>query len=453
MEEVLKVQAERSPDSHRVPRIVKVSISRGDGCSSSTLRLVEKAEDAAAPQVMAAVASEPGEVERDIQKKEERGEGVAAAIINEKDQVSATLGRGEDVAKTREKKEDKLETRMDRVPALIKVIGVGGGGCNAVRRMMKRHIPGVEYVVCNTDIKSLDSVQGALSVQIGERLTKGFGAGGNSAIGERAADENRFALKKALKEAELVFITVGMGGGTGTGAAPVVAQMAKENHALVIAVVTTPFSFEGKKRFQLALGGIHRLRQEVDNLIIIHNDRLLQFVESNASTANAFATADEAIAEGILAVSQLIYVSGEINVDLADVKAVMSIPGGALMAMGRGEGGRYPSMEAAEQAISNPLLDIDIKGAKGILFNFSGGPDLTLGAVNDAANLIASKVDPGAIIFFGMTAPREDLQGVVKLTLVATGIHPALPANWLAELKDAIKEAVTGHRRPAAAYR
>jgi len=269
-------------------------------------------------------------------------------------------------------KEETVEERNMRVPAPIKVIGVGGGGCNAVRRMMKKPTPGVAYIVCNTDIKSLDSCPtDVLSVQIGEHLTRGFGAGG------KAAEEGRFLLKRALKDAELVFITAGMGGGTGTGAAPVVADIARESRALVIGVVTTPFSFEGKRRFQLALSGIRRLRPSVDNLIIIHNDRLLQYCESNSPTQTAFGVADEAISEGILAVSQLVNVPGEINVDLADVKTVMGIPGGALMAIGRSEGGRYPAQEAAEQAIANPLLDIDIKGAKGILFNFTGGPDLS----------------------------------------------------------------------------
>ena len=346
-------------------------------------------------------------------------------------------------------KEEKVNERLaERPPATIKVIGVGGGGCNAVRRMLTKPTSGVEYIVCNTDIKSLDSCPtNVLSVQIGEHLTRGFGAGGDVGVGARAADEGRFLLKRAVKDAELVFITAGMGGGTGTGAAPVVAQIAKESRALVIGIVTTPFSFEGKKRFQLALGGIHRLRQEVDNLIVIHNDRLLQFVEQNAPTTHAFAVADEAVSEGILAVSQLVNVPGEINVDLADVKAVMSIPGGALMAIGKGDGCRYPAQEAAEQAISNPLLDIDIKGAKGILFNFGGGPDLTLGEVNDAANLIAREVHPEAIMFFGMSSPSEELKNTVKLTLIATGIHPPLPNNWFGEMGETIKEVVMGHRK------
>jgi cell division protein FtsZ len=314
--------------------------------------------------------------------------------------------------------------------------------------MLKKPTPGCQYIVCNTDIKSLDSVPGEiLSVQIGEHLTRGFGAGGDARVGERAAEEGRFLLKRALKDAELVFITAGMGGGTGTGAAPIVAQIAKESHALVVGIVTTPFSFEGKKRFQLALGGIHRLRAEVDNLIIIHNDRLLQYTDAHTPTQHAFGVADEAISEGIMAVSNLVNVPGEINVDLADVKAVMGIPGGALMAIGRADSkSRYPAQEAAEMAIANPLLDIEVRGAKGVLFNFSGGPDLTLGEVNDAANIIAREVDPSAIMFFGMSSPCEEMRNSVKLTLLATGIDPALPNNWLSEMKADVRTFFSGKK-------
>ncbi len=330
-------------------------------------------------------------------------------------------------------------------PARIKVVGVGGGGCNAVRRMITHKVPGVEYVVANTDIKSLDTVPGALSVQIGEHLTHGFGAGGDPRVGERAAEEGTMILKKALKDAELVFITAGMGGGTGTGAAPVVAQAAKASGALTIAVVTTPFSFEGKKRLELALAGVRRLKPEVDNLIIVHNEHLLQYVEHNASIENAFATADEVITQGILSVSMLVNVPGEINVDLADVKAVMGIPGTALMAIGTGEG-QHAAADAAEQAIANPLLNLSMKGAKGVLFNFAGGPDLTLGAVNDAANLIAQVADPNALIFFGMTAPNPEMEGKIKLTLIATGIKAQIHEGWFTEAGHSIKEAVKLHR-------
>jgi cell division protein FtsZ len=216
-----------------------------------------------------------------------------------------------------------------------------------------------------------------------------------------------------------------------------------------VGIVTTPFAFEGKKRFQLALGGIRRLRAAVDNLIIIHNDRLLQYTDAHTPTQHAFGVADEAISEGIMAVSNLVNVPGEINVDLADVKAVMGIPGGALMAIGRADSkSRYPAQEAAEMAIQNPLLDIDVGGARGVLFNFSGGPDLTLGEVNDAANLIAREVDPGALMFFGMSSPCEEMRNEVKLTLLATGINPPLPTNWMSELKEDVKTFFSGRRSP-----
>jgi len=308
-----------------------------------------------------------------------------------------------------------------RTPARIKVVGVGGGGCNAVRRMMARKIPGIGYIVVNTDIKSLDSIGDALSVQIGSYLTHGFGAGGDPRVGERAAEDGNIVLKKAVKDAELVFITAGMGGGTGTGAAPVVARLAKESRALTIGVVTTPFSFEGKRRLEMAMAGVRRLKTEVDNIIVVHNDRLLHFTDQNAAVREAFATADEVVTEGILSVSQLINVPGEINVDLADVKAVMSIPGTALMAIGIGEG-QHAAVDAAQEAIANPLLDISMKGAKGVLFNFAGGPDLTLEAVNDSASLVCREADPKALIFFGMNAASEELRGKVRLTLIATGI-------------------------------
>jgi cell division protein FtsZ len=338
--------------------------------------------------------------------------------------------------------------RSAREPARIKMIGVGGGGVNTVRRMMQRgQVPGVEYIAVNTDIKSLEFLSGsaALCIQIGEHLTRGFGAGGNARIGEQAADEGRYLLKRAAKDAELVFITVGMGGGTGTGAAPVVAEIAKESGALVIAVLTTPFSFEGRRRFDVALGGIRRLKEKVDNMIIVHNDRLLQFANHNAPIGRAFAIADEVVTEGISSVSQLVNVPGEINVDLADVKVVMSIPGIALMAIGQGDG-KDGAIDAAEQAISNPLLDINMKGAKGVLLNYSGGPDLALGEVNEAANLIARQADPNAILFFGMSSPSGELQDKVKVTLIATGIKSVNDGGWLSEIGGGIRSAVTGRR-------
>jgi cell division protein FtsZ len=315
-----------------------------------------------------------------------------------------------------------------RAVAMIKVIGVGGGGCNTVRRMMRaRQIPGVEYVVANTDVKSLDLVQGALSLQIGEHLTHGFGAGGDARVGQKAAEEGEFLLKRAVKDSEMVFITVGMGGGTGTGAAPVVAEIAREAGALVVAVVTTPFSFEGRKRTEVATGGLDRLRTMVDNMIIIHNDKLLQYSEHNASIGQAFAMADDVVCEGIMSISSLVNVPGEINVDMADVKNVMHIPGVTIMAIGQGAG-QHPAMDAAEQAMNNPLVDVAMKGAKGLLISFSGGPDLTLGEVNEAATLVSRECDPNCMFKFGLATLSEELRAKSKVTLIATGIRPTNPA-------------------------
>lgn len=337
-------------------------------------------------------------------------------------------------------------SRNSMEPALIKVVGVGGGGCNAVRRMMQRQqVPGLECIVVNTDVKSLDLAAGALSLQIGEHLTHGFGAGGDPRVGERAADEGSLLLKRAVKDAELVFITVGMGGGTGTGAAPVVAEIARESGALVIAVVTTPFSFEGKRRLEVALGGLHRLKEEVDNIIIVHNDRLLQFTDHNASIMQAFAMADEVVTEGILSISQLVNVPGEINVDLADVKVVMSMPGTALMAIGQSEG-QHPAMDAVEQAMSNPLLDVSMKEAKGVLLSFSGGPDMSLGEVNEAATLISREADPNAKIFFGMAIPTDELKGKAKATLIATGIKLPVSNSLFSGIGEKFGTVVTGAR-------
>jgi cell division protein FtsZ len=312
-----------------------------------------------------------------------------------------------------------------KAPALIKVIGVGGGGCNTVRRMMRaRQIPGVEYVAANTDVKSLDLIQSAMAVQIGEHMTHGFGAGGDPRVGSRAAEEGEFLLKRAVKDAEMVFIAVGMGGGTGTGASPVVAKIAKESGAMVIAVVTTPFSFEGKKRTEVAFGGLQQLRTVVDNMIIIHNDKLLQYGDHNTNISDAFKMADDVVCEGIMSVSQLVNVPGEINVDMADVKRVMGIPGVTIMAIGLGQGA-HPAMDATEQAMSNPLVDVKMTGAKGLLVSFSGGPDLTLTEITEAGTLVSRECDPGCHFKFGLATLSEELRGKSKVTLIATGIKGA----------------------------
>ena len=313
------------------------------------------------------------------------------------------------------------DASWDQAPARIKVFGVGGGGCNCVRRMVAHEVPGVRHVMINTDIKSLEPVvEGADVVQIGRRVAQGWGAGGDPKIGEEAAIESESEIRNALKHAELVFIAAGMGGGTGTGAAAHVARMAKEMGAIVVAVVTTPFNFEGARRATLAREGLERLRPNVDNLIVIHNDRLMQYVSPDAPMIEAFRTADEVVTQGILSVSELINVPGEINVDFADVQSIMGYPGSALMAIGFGNG-RMGAVDAAQQAIANPLLDLSIKGAKGVLFSVKGGRELTLGAVNAAGELIGKSVRKNASIFFGMTIDRS-LDDGVKLTLIATGL-------------------------------
>jgi cell division protein FtsZ len=287
--------------------------------------------------------------------------------------------------------------------------------------MMKGQVPGVKFVMVNTDIKSLEpSVQGAEIVQIGARSTHGWGAGGDSKMGEKAAEESEADLRAALKNAELVFITSGMGGGTGTGASPRVASIAKDMGALVVGVVTTPFSFEGSRRIGQAMNGVARLRPYLDNLIVIHNDRLLRYVDHDAEMVEAFRTADDVVTQGILSVSELINVPGEINVDFADVRTVMGFPGAALMAIGQGRG-KMGVVDAARQAMANPLLNMSIKGAQGVLFSVKGGHSLTLGGVNAAGDLIGKTVRKNASIFFGMSMD-EDLEDSVKLTLIATGL-------------------------------
>ena len=321
---------------------------------------------------------------------------------------------------------EALAQSWERAPARIKVVGIGGGGCNCVRRMLQNRLPGVRFVMVNTDIKSLESTAGdADLVQIGPKLTHGWGAGGDSKVGERAAEESEKEIRDSIKNAELVFITTGMGGGTGTGAAPYVASVAKDMGALVVGVVTTPFSFEGNRRIGQAMAGVDRLRPFLDNLIVIHNDRLLKYVSHDAEMMDAFRTADEVVTQGILSVSELINVPGEINVDFADVRTVMGFPGAALMAIGRGNG-KLGVVDAARQAMANPLLNMSIKGAQGVLFSVKGGHNLSLGGVNAAGELISSTVRKNATVFFGMSIDDE-LEDSVKLTLIATGLKDSKP--------------------------
>ena len=275
----------------------------------------------------------------------------------------------------------------------IKVVGVGGGGCNAVSRMSQEKIPGVQLVAVNTDGQALMHIEADVQIRIGDRQTKGLGAGGDPKRGLQAAEESRDDLKEAIRGAEMVFVTTGMGGGTGTGASPVVAEVARETGALTIGVVTRPFSFEGNKRAQRAEEGIANLRQQVDTLIVIPNDRLLAMCDPKASFEDALRTADDVLLQAIQGISEVITLPGIINLDFADVRKIMGEAGPALLAIGRGRGNDR-AVEAARNAITSPLLDVDIAGASGVLFNVVGGKDLGLMEVNAAAQVISEVVSP-----------------------------------------------------------
>jgi cell division protein FtsZ len=309
--------------------------------------------------------------------------------------------------------------------ARIKVLGVGGGGSNAVNRMIEEGIQGVEFVAINTDAQALMLSDAPQRVRIGEKLTKGLGSGGHPEVGCKAAEESGEDLQEVLRGADMVFLTAGMGGGTGTGATPVAARLARESGALTIGVVTRPFSFEGSKRRQVAEEGIAKLKEEVDTLIVIPNDRLLQIVEKRASLQDAFRVADDVLRQGIQGISELITVPGLINLDFADVRSIMSEGGAALMAVGRGSG-ETRAADAAREAISSRLLDVTIDGARGILFNVTGGNDLSLFEVNEAAEIIRETAHPQANIIFGAVLD-ETLNDEVRVTVVATGFDPAQP--------------------------
>jgi len=304
-------------------------------------------------------------------------------------------------------------------PAKIKVIGLGGGGCNAITRMVQEEIQGVEFVAVNTDSQAMAITEAPTRIQLGEKLTRGLGVGGDHALGQRAAEESRDELKEVVSGADMVFITCGMGGGTGTGAAPVVAEIAKQGGALTIAVVTKPFSFEGTNRCQVAEEGITRLLDKVDTLIIIPNDRLLDLCDQKTGVDSAFKLADDVLRHGVQAISEVITVPGMINLDFADVKAVMQDAGPAWMSIGRGSG-QNRAVDAAKEALASPLLDVSAGGSKGVLFNVVGGSSLTLFEVNEAAEVIKQAVDPEANIIFGV-AHDPSMDKELKITLIATG--------------------------------
>ncbi len=323
-------------------------------------------------------------------------------------------------------KEDQLEEvnemQTQNQPesfANIKVVGVGGGGCNAVDRMIKEGLQGVEFIAVNTDAQALLLSSAKRRVRIGEKLTRGLGSGGDPEIGRKAAEESADELYEVLKGADMVFVTAGLGGGTGTGASPVISKVSRELGALTIGVVTRPFTFEGAKRLKSSEIGIANLKEQADTLIVIPNDRLLQIVDKRASLQDAFSVADDVLRQGIQGISELITVPGLINLDFADVRTIMSEGGAALMAVGQATGDDR-AREAAEQAISSDLLDITIDGARGILFNVTGGPDLTLFEVNQAAAIIKETAHPDVNLIFGAVIDPE-MGEEIRVTVIATG--------------------------------
>lgn len=304
-------------------------------------------------------------------------------------------------------------------PARIKAIGLGGGGSNAVTRMVREGIKGVEFVAMNTDAQALAMAEVPIRLQLGEKLTKGLGAGGDPEVGNKAADESRQAIQEVVAGADMVFITAGMGGGSGTGSIPVVAEVAKQSGALTIAIVTKPFSFEGARRSKVAEAGILNLCDKVDTLVIIPNDRMLELVDSKTTVDNAFKLADDVLRLGVRAIAEVVTVPGLINLDFADIRSIMRGAGPAWMSVGHGNGQNRAS-DAAKAALASPMLDVSINGAKGVLFNITGGNDLTLFECNEAAEVIAQSVDPEANIIFGVVFDQH-MEGEIQLTIIATG--------------------------------
>jgi cell division protein FtsZ len=333
--------------------------------------------------------------------------------------------------------------------ARIKVLGVGGGGSNAVNRMIDEGLAGIEFVAINTDAQALLLSNAPTRVRIGDKLTRGLGAGGDPEVGRKAAEESAEDLYEVIKGSDMVFIAAGIGGGTGTGAAPVISQIAKEVGALTIGVVTRPFTFEGAKRSASAEAGINKLKEHVDTLIVIPNDRLLQIADKRASLQQAFKLADDVLRQGIQGISELITVPGLINLDFADVRTIMSEGGAALMAVGQGSGEDRARL-AAEQAISSKLLDITIDGARGILFNVTGGPELSLFEVNQAAAIIKETAHPDVNLIFGAVID-PNMGDELRITVIATGFEgtsmPHRPVRRLRARAEAA--AVSAKAEPA----
>ncbi|MBU8786326.1 cell division protein FtsZ [Bacillus glycinifermentans] len=312
----------------------------------------------------------------------------------------------------------EFETNIDGL-ASIKVIGVGGGGNNAVNRMIENDVQGVEFIAVNTDAQALNLSKAETKMQIGAKLTRGLGAGANPEVGKKAAEESKEQIEEALKGADMVFVTAGMGGGTGTGAAPVIAQIAKDLGALTVGVVTRPFTFEGRKRQLQAAGGISSMKESVDTLIVIPNDRLLEIVDKNTPMLEAFREADNVLRQGVQGISDLIATPGLINLDFADVKTIMSNKGSALMGIGIATG-ENRAAEAAKKAVSSPLLETAIDGAQGVLMNITGGTNLSLYEVQEAADIVAAASDQDVNMIFGSVI-NENLKDEIVVTVIATG--------------------------------
>ena len=330
--------------------------------------------------------------------------------------------------------------------ARIKVVGVGGGGCNAVNRMIDEGLQGIEFITINTDAQALLLSQAVTRVRIGDKITRGLGAGGDPEVGRKAAEESADELYEVLKGSDMVFVTAGLGGGTGTGAAPIIAQIAREVGALTIGVVTRPFTFEGSRRSKSAEIGISKLKEQADTLIVIPNDRLLQIVDKRSGLKDAFSIADDVLRQGIQGISELITVPGLINLDFADVKAIMSEGGAALMAVGRASG-EERARKAAEMAISSQLLDITIDGARGILFNVTGGSDLTLYEVTEAAAIIKETAHPEVNMIFGAVID-PNLKDEIRITVIATGFQRTTPGAVETPLRKIVTEKAPAYHAP-----
>jgi cell division protein FtsZ len=314
----------------------------------------------------------------------------------------------------------EFDTNLDSL-ATIKVIGVGGGGNNAVNRMIEHGVQGVEFIAVNTDAQALNLSKAEIRMQIGAKLTRGLGAGANPEVGKKAAEESKEQIEEVLKGADMVFVTAGMGGGTGTGAAPVIAQIAKDLGALTVGVVTRPFTFEGRKRAGQAGGGISAMKEAVDTLIVIPNDRLLEIVDKSTPMLEAFREADNVLRQGVQGISDLIATPGLINLDFADVKTIMSNKGSALMGIGVAAG-ENRATEAAKKAISSPLLETSLDGAQGVLMNITGGTNLSLYEVQEAADIVASASDQDVNMIFGSVI-NENLKDEIIVTVIATGFN------------------------------